>query len=71
MRLTIDEYQINDEVDVFPRKSDTFDEFTGVITEIDYDEDIIYVKDEYDDIHKVDAAQIRLTYAEESDSLYD
>jgi hypothetical protein len=70
MRMTIDQYEPNDRVDVFPRGDDDFDEFTGRIVDVDLDNDIIVVVDADDEEYHVDAGQIRLTYNERTDETY-
>ena len=70
MRMTIDQYEIGDEVDVFPRASDTFEEFTGRIVELDLENDIITVVDENDEYHDVIVKQIKLAYSEETEEVY-
>ena len=70
MRMTIDQYEIGDEVDVFPRVNDIFEEFTGRIIEINLDDDLITVCDQDDECFDVDANQIKLAYTEEKENIY-
>ena len=69
MKMNIEEYKIGDIVDVFPLKNDCFDEFTGRITSINIDQDLIIVTDQDDESYGVYAKQIQLTYNEVDDSV--
>lgn len=68
--MTIDQYEIGDEVDVFPRPNDIFEEFTGRIVNIDLENDNITVVDQDDDHFDVDAKQIKLAYNEDTEEVY-
>ena len=70
MKMTIDQYEIGDEVDVFPHPNDIFEEFTGRIVDIDLENDNITVVDQEDDHYDVDAKQIKLAYSEDTEEVY-
>ena len=59
MKLTIDQYELNDIVDVTPTKSDDFWEFTGHI--VGFDKNLIQVIDQEGDTFDVDVSQIELS----------
>lgn len=65
--LDITQYEIGDNVDVYPLKNDIFEEFSGRIVEINMMDDIITVVDQDDEYYDVHAKQIRLTHSEELD----
>lgn len=62
MRLTIEDYEVGDLVDVFPRSNDDFDEFTGNICKINTADDTVVVVDENQEKYTVHVKQIYLTY---------
>jgi hypothetical protein len=68
--MRFDDCEINQQVDVFPYDTDEFYEFTGKIIDIDEDNNLISVRDQDDDVFQVSPRQIRLTYSDETDSLY-
>lgn len=68
MKLSIDQYKIGDEVDVFANASDSFYDFSGRIIDINEETGIVTVKDQDEDCWDVDVDQICLTYDEEQDT---
>lgn len=62
MRLTIEDYEIGDLVDVFPKGDDNFDEFTGNICKINTADDTVIVIDEDQEKYTVNVKQINLAY---------
>lgn len=72
MRKTIEEYEIGDQVDVFPTDRDPFDEFTGLIIKINTANDTVIVVDDYQENWTVSVRQINMAYNhndEEEDTL--
>jgi hypothetical protein len=71
MKRTIEEYLVGDEVDVFPDgDSLCSEEFTGRITSIDLENDIITVKDLDDDVWDMSPHEIQPTHNHDDEEDY-
>lgn len=67
MRRTIEEYEIGDQVDVFPTDRDPFDEFTGLILKINTVNDTVIVVDDCQEHWTVCVRQINMAYNHDDD----